>query len=592
MMPTNLGDYQLAMELGLRNLRSGKTAEGTKALRCALALRPDSAEAHNALGQALRMQGQHAEAIECYQRAIELRDDPAEPYNNLGDALQEMGRLDQAIFNYRKALAIQPDCVEASYNLATALQASGRLEEAIDAYRQTLRLAPSLAEAHLMLGYALGAARRPEEAIDAYQQAIRIRPTYAEAFHNLGLALLAKRRFEDAVAACLRAVELSPNLPEAVNSLGRAYERTGRNLEARSMYLRALAMRPRFPEAYNNLGWNYYQSGMLKEATAAIDTALEQQPGYAPARFSRAMLLLSQGDFDRGLPEYEARWEANNNPIHRGFPQRIWDGRPLDGKKILLHAEQGLGDVIQFVRYVPLVQARGGRVMVRCWAPLKRLLVGQLGIEEVCTDKEIPSRFDVFCPIGSLPRLFGTRPETIPANVPYLVPDQGLVDSWRQRLAADPPGMKVGLVWAGDPDHANDHLRSATLATYAPLAAVPGVRFYSLQSGPGAEQAAAPPPDMEITAFQEGVGDMASTAALMKNLDLIITVDTSAGHLAGAIGRPVWLLLHLVPDWRWMLDRTDTPWYPTMRLFRQKQLRDWSAPIADMQRDLRALAAT
>jgi tetratricopeptide (TPR) repeat protein len=541
------------------------------------------------LGLALRQRGRLSEAIESYQCAIELRPESADQYNNLADALQEAGRLEEAIAAYRRALVLQPAFVEVSYNLATALQESGRVEEAIEAYRLTLRLAPSLAEAHMMLGNALGAAGRPEDAINAYHDAIRLRPDYAEAFHNLGLAMFARRRYEEAVAAALRATELRADFPEAFRALGCAYERCGRMFEAVAMYRKALVLRPTYPEAYNSLGWNYYQSAKLPEAISALETALAQRPEHAEARLSRAMLLLSQGDFERGLPEYEARWEASKRSATRGFPQPVWDGGDLHGKTILLHAEQGLGDVIQFCRYVPLIRARGGRVVVRCWRPLKRLFTGQLDIEDVCTDKELPPPFDTHCPIASLPRMFQTRLETIPANVPYLGVDQSLVEWWRQRLAGDPPGLRVGLVWAGDPDHSNDHLRSAALATFAPLASVPGVCFYSLQSGPGAEQALNPPAGMTIRFFDDGVGDMASTAALMQNLALVIAVDTSAGHLAGAIGRPVWLLLHLVPDWRWMLGRADTPWYPTMRLFRQTRLGDWSAPVAAMVRELRAM---
>jgi tetratricopeptide (TPR) repeat protein len=548
----------------------------------------ESAEGHNSLGLSLRMQGKLSEAIQSYRRAIELRPDSTDFHNNLGDALQEAGRLDDAIAAYRKALTLRPGSVEASYNLATALQESGNVEEAIETYRQTLRMAPTLPEAHMMLGNALGAAGRADEAIDAYNEAIRIRPTYAEAFHNLGLALFARRRFDDATAANLHALELRPNFAEAAHSLGCTYDRVGRTTEAKAMYRRALAIRPTFPEAHNSLGWNCYQSGMLSEAMAAFDAALARQPDYAGARLSRAMLLLSQGNFDRGLPEYEARWEASKRPVNRGFSQGLWDGSNLDGRRILLHEEQGMGDVIQFVRYVPFVQARGGRVLVRCWAPLKRLFAGQLGIEQVFTEKEPAPQFDTHCPIASLPRLLGTRLETIPANVPYLVTDQTLVEAWRERLTTDPPALRVGVVWAGDPNHGNDHLRSTKLATFAPLARVPGVRLYSLQFGPGAEQVVNP--GITIRTFNEGVGDMASTAALMQNLDLIISVDTAVGHLAGAIGKPVWLLLHLVPDWRWMLGRTDSPWYPTMRLFRQTRLHDWSAPIADVERTLRALA--
>jgi hypothetical protein len=259
----------------------------------------------------------------------------------------------------------------------------------------------------------------------------------------------------------------------------------------------------------------------------------------------------------------------------------------LNGKRILLHVEQGLGDAIQFVRYVPLVRSRGGRVLVRCWPTLKRLFTGQLGIEQVVDPTEPLGGFDVHLPLVSVARVMGTTLETIPADVPYLTPEPGLVEKWRKRLEPDGPRrFNVGLVWAGNPKHARDRSRSIPLAMLAPLAQVPGMRFYSLQKGEAAAQARRPPADMELIDVGDELNDLADTAALLQNLDLLISVDTAVVHLAGALARPGCALVTYMPDWRWLLGRNDSPWYPTLRLFRQPRPADWATPIAQVFREL------
>ena len=306
---------------------------------------------------------------------------------------------------------------------------------------------------------------------------------------------------------------------------------------------------------------------------------------------SLALALLLQGRFAEGWEAYESRRQIRRIARDPGFVQPFWDGSPLGGRRILLTSEQGFGDTIQFVRYAPLVAARGGRVLLQCKPELKRLLAGQCGIEQVVTPGDATPAFDVWCLLMSLPHLLGTTLQTIPAQVPYLTPDPHLIDKWGKRTAHEPAGLKVGLVWAGGAHNKNDRVRSLSLGALAPLAQVPGVRFYSLQKGAASDQARTPPAGMEMTDWTPELADFADTAALVANLDLVISVDTAVAHLAGAIGKPVWVLLPLSPDFRWLLNRDDSPWYPTVRLFRQPTRGDWASVIERVRRALHQLSS-
>ena len=332
------------------------------------------------------------------------------------------------------------------------------------------------------------------------------------------------------------------------------------------------------PRPTNNLGNVHQKSPRRGAGDRLYRRALELRPGEPEVRVALASTFLLSGDFAQGFPLYEARWETPaGRAMARTFAQPLWDGSPLAGRRILLHAEQGLGDTIQFIRYVPLVKEMGGVVSVLCPPELRRLLTGQLGIEQIVTDLNALPAFDVHCPILSLPRVLRTTLHSIPARVPYLTVDPTMSRAWQQRLDAAPKGLKVGLVWAGSPKHRKDHQRSIPPEELAPLAAVGGVRFISLQKG----DASSTRIGLNLVDWTAELTDLADTAALIANLDLVICVDTAVAHPAGACrAAPVWLLLPFAPDWRWMWDRADSPWYPTMRLFRQSSPGNWAGVIA------------
>jgi tetratricopeptide (TPR) repeat protein len=440
-------------------------------------------------------------------------------------------------------LRLQPDLAEAHDNLGNALKERGELEEAVACYRQALRLKPDLAEAHSNLGSAFQGQGKLEEAVACYRQALRLKPDLAEAHNNLGGALKDLGELEEAMACCRQALRLRPDYAEAHIILGSALQ----------------------------------DRGELDEAMACFQQALRLKPDYPDAHLNRALTWLRRGDFERGWPEFEWRWKCKES-LPPPFRQPLWDGSPLEGRSILLHPEQGLGDTLQFIRYAPLVQRRGGRVIVACQRPLVRLLASCPGIAELVAREDAPPGFEVHAPLLSLPRLLGTTLASIPGEVPYLRADETLVEHWRRELSPI-RGLKVGIAWQGNPKYRGDRHRSLRLAQFAPLSRLAGVRLFSLQKCAGAEQLRAVAGRFDVTdlggRLDEQTGAFMDTAAVMKNLDLVITSDSALAHLAGALGVPVWVALPYASDWRWLLEREDSPWYPTMRLFRQSRWGDW-----------------
>ncbi|HEY0834859.1 MAG TPA: tetratricopeptide repeat-containing glycosyltransferase family protein [Azospirillum sp.] len=528
----------------------------------------------------------------------------AEPYaqlldfgtlHRLGIERYQQGDVAGAVDLIARSIAQYPQ-PGAFCDLGVMLHTQGRLAEAEDAYRTALRLRPGYPEAHNNLGITLHTLGRLDEAEDAYRAALGLRPDYAEALNNLAITLTDLMRTEEALTACRVALSLLPNYPQAHLTRANALLAVGRTEAALAACETALTLNPHSLEGLVNHGNALRRIGRLDEALARYDQALALHPGYVEARVNRSLLLLGRGDMERGWAEYEWRFRTPRLAAHR-LEQPQWMGEPLAGRTILLHAEQGFGDTLQFVRYAPLVAQRGGRVLLGAPAPLHRLLRTLPGVERVLEADKPPPPFDLHCPLMSLPLAFGTRLDTVPAEVPYLAPDPADVAAWRDRLPDDGV-LRVGLVWAGNPrpdmPHANlvDRRRSLRLEQLAPLAGVPGVRFYSLQKdGDAALQAKDPPSGMDLVDLMEGVGDFADTAALIANLDLVIGVDTSVIHVAGALGKPVWVLSRFDGCWRWLTERDDSPWYPSMRLFRQETPGEWAPVIEQVMEALRDRAA-
>lgn len=505
--------------------------------------------------------------------------------------LHQSGCLTEAETLYRHVLAVDARNDDALHLLGLTVYQLGRNEEAVEIIGRAIKLNGKAAHYHSNLALALKALGRLDEAIGAFTVAISLRPDYAIAYSNLGNALSERGLFEAAITAYAAAIRIEPDYAEAYSNQGNALCDLGRFDDATLAFATAIRVKPDFAEAHSNLGDALYSLGRLDEAAAACDAAIRLKPDLAGAHGHLGMIRLAQGDFAAGWREYEWRMQTPElTRSRRDFPQPLWRGEEGQGRTLLIHAEQGLGDTIQFCRFVPLAAARGWRVVLEVPSALVRLLEGLLeGGQQVMARGETLPEFDAHCPMMSLPLAMDTTLETIPASMPYLrvAPEQQSV--WRQRVAAVAGGRpRIGLVWAGSARlhnprlNAVDRRRSMVPELLEPLYTTEDFAFFSLQKDGPKAPVGAPLIDM-----MDEMGDFADTAALVANLDLVISVDTALVHLAAALGKPVWLLDRFDPCWRWLRDREDSPWYPTLRLFRQSKPNDWPGVVARVCAELR-----
>ena len=563
--------------------QAGRLPEAESSYRQILARDPANAAALGLLGVLSCQNGQPEEGVKYLKRSLKIRPyqapgERAEALNNLGNALRMLACSDprlqaDAAANYREALRLHPSYPEAWNNLGRALLAAGDAAGSIEAFEQALSVRPDSPQSLHGLASALRAARRDAEAVGYLERALQLLPRFPEALNDWGLLTADAGELEQGLSAIDRALVLNPRLPEALNNRGHILRLLGRLDEAARSFDAALRARPLFPDALANLATAFSDSGHPKEAELVLSRALCVDPSHAESHFTLGLLRLLQGDFASGWQEYEWRLKRRDAPPTR-FNEPRWDGAPLNGRSILLVAEQGLGDTLQFIRYAKHVKHRGGNVVVECQPRLERVLSGIDGIDRIVAAGETLPRFDVWLPMLSLPAVLGE----IPAEVPYLRVNASPVRT-------DGP-IRVGLAWAGNPKYKGDRSRSLPLSRFAPLARLESVEFYSLQRGPAADQT--PPDGLRIVNIEREDGGVADTASALMNLDLLITSDSMPAHLAGALGRPVWTLLPFAPDFRWMLNRDDSPWYPTMRLFRQSSPGDWEGV---MERVASALSA-
>ncbi len=616
--PDNVDTISL---LGTLNLQTGNLDEARVLLKKSLALNPDNAMTHNNLGSALQASGRFKDAITSYKQSISLKPDYDEAYYNLGNAYQAVGQLENAIASYKQAITLNPDDADIHSNLANVLRKSKRAEEALMSYkqatilmplnpemhnnlgavlqelgklkeavlscRQAITLNPSFAKAHNNLGTALKKQHKLEDAIKCFNRAIELKPDYAEAYYNLGSALHTSSRFDQAIDAFKKAITIKPHYAKAHYNLGNTLKEQNNLDDAVTSYKQSIAINPDYVMAHNNLGTVLQEQGKIDDAAKCYSRAIKLKPDYADAHVNKALTSLLNGNLKNGWQEYEWRLRTKNY-AHKSFNRPMWNGKPLNGKTILVHTEQGFGDTIQFIRYLPMVQAQGGRVIFECLQNLICLLQNGNGFDKIIERKssdKLSEQFDVHVPLLSLPGLFDTTLDSIPSNIPYIAADPSLIDQWRIRFDDDNK-YKIGIVWAGNPDHKKDHSRSCSLSDFATLAEIPELSFYSLQKGPASEEGSKWPDGNKIIKLDNEINDFADTAAIIANLDLVISVDTVVAHLAGAIGKPVWTLLPLVPDWRWLLNRTDSPWYPSMHLFRQTRSDDWAGVFERVKQTL------
>jgi tetratricopeptide (TPR) repeat protein len=614
----------------LNSLR--RYGEALEASDQAIALNPDFAQAHGNRGQALHQLGRLPEALESYDRVVALTPTAPAHYNR-ATMLRELGRLEEALASYDQAIALKPDYAEArrsrgivlcdlsrseeglaSFDQAIALKPDdadawlhrgvtlrelGHFEDALATLDRAIALRPTYAEAHGNRGNVLCDLRRHEEAVASYERATELKPDYFEVFSNKVVPLRELRRMDDALAASVRAITLKPDYAEGLNNHGGALYDVRRLEEALTIFDRVIALKPDYPSAYNNRGVVLYELRRLHEALVDLEHAIALKPDYAEAHHSLAMCRLMLGEFADGWAHYEWRWKTEQfRNERRNLDAPLWLGAEnLQGRTILLRSEQGLGDTLQFCRYVPDVAALGAKVILQVQPGLERLMARLEGVARVITLGEAPPRHEFQTPLMSLPLALGAPPDVRRARYLEAEPEAA---AWASRLAGTGK-LRVGLCWAGGARpyqmvaNSIDRRRSLSLEMLAPLAAIDGVTFYNLQKGPPAEQLAevrargwAGPEIIDLTAE---LNDFADTAGLVANLDLVITCDTAVAHLTGGLGTPVWILNRFDACWRWLGDRADSPWYAGARLFRQPTPGDWTSVVDEVRQELGAWAA-
>ncbi|HEV3137642.1 MAG TPA: tetratricopeptide repeat protein [Pirellulales bacterium] len=625
--------------LGLLLQKAGEWTLAGSHFEQSARLQPNHAETHNTLGNLLRAQANLPEALAAYQKALVCRPNYPEALNNLGVALIQLKRFEEGAMCLRRSLALEKDSADVYFHLSKACQEQGELVEAIACLQQALRLRPEFVLAHNNLGNIFQKKGELDDAIVEYRRAIQFAPQFAGAHYNLGTALVDQDRLEEAICAFREALRLNPEFTEAYCGLGSTMRRQGQVDDAIACFEHALRLDPDSSMARVNMGWAYRDHGLLDKAETCYHDALQRQgehdhqvrheavsiqsdrahalcglgmldlmrgelakaadyfqrvlqfaPSQTDARMGLEMAQLGQGGWLAGWPDH-ADYLQRRSSSQRQFHQPRWDGSPLEGRTILVHAFHGFGDVIHFIRYSPLIHKRGGRVLHEVHEKLIPLL-DQSGFGNLISFGSALPEFDVQVSLLSLPGIFQTTLDTVPADIPYLVVDARRTESWAARLA-DWSGFKIGIHWQGNTAYSLDRCRSLPLERFAPLAKIPGVHLISLQKGTGSEQIAQVADSFIVhglDGFDDCGGAFLDTLAVMKNLNLVITCDSAMGHLAGALGVPVWVALSTRSDWRWLRDRQDTPWYPTMRLFRQSRLGQWGEVFDRMAGELRRIA--
>jgi tetratricopeptide (TPR) repeat protein len=533
----------------------GAFTEAIAGYRRVLASSPNQAEALHYFGVALAQTGDYAQALDPLSRALERRPDSAVLHNHYGNALAGLSRYAEALNSYERSIACDSNLADCHYNRGVAFMELGQQEAALACYTQTIELDPGYAQAHNNRGNVLADCGQTMHALQSYDAAIRARPQFVDAWINRTHLLRRLHRYEEALDSSQRAVLSGP----------------------------------RHPEAHNSRGATLADMGRYEEALTSYERALELNPALAEAAWNKGLIKLVHGDFHNGWRLYESRWGVKSLKLPRRFPEKPrWRGvEPISGKVVLLHAEQGYGDTIQFSRYCAKVAALGARVLLSAPMGLRSLLSSAPGVYEVIVQGAAPA-FDFHCSLMSLPLAFGTELSDIPVSARYLRAEQSAIARWADRLAGRPQVPRVGLVWSGRPTHNNDLNRSIPLQELIPVTRCE-LNWISLQK----EVRTADDPCLTSTPavlrLGEELTDFADAAALIENLDLVVTVDTAMAHLAGALGKPVWILLPYVADWRWLQNRDDSPWYPSARLFRQSARVDWAQVIERLVAELNIL---
>jgi len=576
------------LQKALKLHQAGELVDAAEIYRAILETNSNHPDALHLLGVILQAAGDLEAAITLITRSTELAPDFVASWVNLGNALQLDGRLEDAVDAFKRAMEIAPDQAEAANNLASALNELERFDEAIEACEQAIKLTPGLGVAHSNLGNALAGLERMDEAIASYKRALEINPADAAAYYNLGNAYSNLNDLEGALEQYRKSVALDNANAEKHYNFANTALALDMFDDAVEAFGKAIEIDPDYIDAHCNLGATLQKMGRTGDAIASLERAITDEPDSPDLHWNLSLALLQHGDYGRGWAEYEWRWKTPTFlAFARDFGKPRWQGEDLTGKTIFIDTEQGFGDGIMFSRYAPLVAERGGRVILECRPQLNRLFESLDGVVELVDLGAEPPEYDLHAPLMSLPYLFETTMETLPASVPYLtVPEGTPVDS----RIAEAEGLSIGIVWAGSPTRVDNHKRSCELADFAPLFAVPGTRFFSLQVGPFQDQLNDADNSAGVIDLADDLNDFGDTAAAIQALDLVISVDTGVLHLAGALGKTAWSLMSKPTGFLWQDERADSAWYPTLKLFRQSDPGDWGPVFDAAAKELAALA--
>ena len=538
---------------------------------------------------AFHQQGLLNDAKRLYEEILKAIPDHFDALHLLGVIAFQTANNSEAARFISRSLQISPLNSTALLNYGNVLKELKRHEEALASYDKAIAIRAGYANALSNRGVVLKELKRHEEALASYDKAIAIRPDYADAHYNRGNVLQELKRHEEALASYDKAIAIKPDDVDTLTGRGNALKELKRHEEALASYDKAIAIKPDDADTLFNRGVVLQELKRHEEALASYDKAIAIKPDDAKVHLNESICRLLIGDFARGWSKFEWRWQDKQlKESRRSFPQPLWLGeQPVLGKTILLHEEQGVGDTLQFVRYIKDVAGLGATVLLAARTSLKPLLNDIDGVSQlICQGEPLPP-FDYHCPLLSLPLAFKTEIDTIPSQVPYLQSNPKLLAQWQAKIN-NKHFPRVGIAWSGSHLHENDRNRSIPLGKMAPLASG-NISLVSLQKEVRAEDQDVLDAHKEILHFGEELKDFGDTAALIDCLDLVISVDTSVAHLAGALGKPVWILLPYNPDWRWLLDREDSPWYPTARLFRQARMEDWDSVIQRVIQEMSSL---
>ena len=551
-----------------------------------LLIQPGHFDTLSLLGSLFAQIKKYSEAIKYLSKALKINSNDARTQCNQGIVLKELKRFDEALSSFDQAITIEPSYADAFNNQGIVLMELKRFDEALSSYDQAIMIEPRFAQACYNRGNTLIELKRFDEALSSFDQAIKINSNHLNAYNNKGIVLKLLKRFDEALSVYDQAISIKPDYPKTYYNQGKTLQELNRHNEAVVSYDHAISIKPDYLDAYNNLGNIFQELKQFDKALANYNHAISIDPDYADAYFNKSTLLLLRGDYREGWQLYEWRWKQKHNiNALRSYKKPLWIGNEsLTNKTLLIIIEQGFGDYIQFIRYALLAEQLGAKVILEVPLVLMKLTSTLKGHFIFVESGKLLPEFDYYCPVVSLPLAFKTSVETIPAALPYLYVDEAKKQQWNKRLVKQ-SRLRIGIVWAGNPDHKNDHNRSLLLKKFSSLLRLP-FEFHSLQKDIREVDAQTIINFPHIYQHQDELHDFSDTAALIDAMDIIISVDTSVAHLAGAMGKKLWLLLPYLPDFRWMLDREDSPWYPSARLYRQEKINDWNSVLKNLEADL------